>query len=272
MKRLINIIKFIIIGIIQGVTEIFPVSSSGHLALCYHYFNIGQEIQLDLTIFLHLASSLALIVFFKEKISNLFQGFFKFVFKKNCNYKDDFKLSIYIVVSSIPVMICGFFIKPLIESLLSNMHFISIGFIISAIILIICSSIKEINDSKYNLKNTFITGVFQSLSVFPAISRSGITLFGSKIAKLDKNKSKEFTFLLLIPISIGSSFLSIIDLTKKSFSIFNENIYLYVIALITAYIFTYISLKLFFYKSNKIKLYYFSIYLILLSLLNFFLL
>ena len=267
LKQIIDIITFIIIGIIQGITEIFPVSSSGHLALCYYYFNVSNEIQLDLTIFLHLASSIALFIFFKNKILELIKGTFLYLFKKDKTQKENFMLVIYILIASIPITIVGFFIKPLIENLLSNIKFILIGFMITAILLLVNSFIKEQNKSSYDFKNTLITGLIQCFSVFPAISRSGVTLLGSKIAKLDHQKGKEFTFLLLIPISFGSSLLSIFDVIDNKIAI-NENIFLYLISMIVAFVFTLISLRLFFYKSKKIKIYVYSIYLILLSLIN----
>ena len=188
MKQVIDIITFIIIGIIQGITEIFPVSSSGHLALCYHYFNITKEIQLDLTIFLHLASSIALFIFFKNKIFELVKGSFLFLFKKEKSQKENFMIIIYILIASIPITIVGFFIKPLIENLLSNTKFILIGFIITAFLLLANSFIKEQSKSSYSFKNTLVTGLIQCFSIFPAISRSGVTLLGSKIAKLDQQK------------------------------------------------------------------------------------
>jgi hypothetical protein len=92
----------------------------------------------------------------------------------------------------------------------SNIIFVSIGFLITSITLLILKKIHN-KSNDYNLKNTLLVGAFQCLSVFPGISRSGITMLGSKASKLDLNKGKQFTFLLLIPISIGSSILSLFE-------------------------------------------------------------
>ena len=98
-----------------------------------------------------------------------------------------------------------------------------------------------LTNTKYTLKNTLIVGMFQSLALLPGISRSGTTMFGSKIAKIDERNGKKLSFFLLIPISIGSSLLALLDYNYISFA----NTFLYVISFICAFIFTYISLKLF---------------------------
>lgn len=265
MQKFITILKYIIIGIVQGISEILPISSSGHLALCYYYFNIEETIQLDLTIFLHFASSLALIIFFKEKLISLIKGFFSYIFKKKKDNQEDFKLVLCLGIASFPIAFFGFFIKPFIEKIFTNISFILIGFIITAIILCFFSIIKDKKTINYNFKSALITGFFQTFSIFPAISRSAITMFGAKIEKLEKKK--EFTFLLLIPISIGSFILSFIDMIHNQI-VFNDNILLYFIAMITSFIFTFASLKFIFKKTNYVKPYYYSIYLILLSLIN----
>ena len=263
MEYIAEIIKYIIIGIVQGITEILPISSSGHLALTYKLLSISEENQLNLTIFLHLSSSIALCLFFKDIIINIVKGTLKYIkYKTN---KEDFMLLLYLIIASIPIAITGLALKPIVEKNFSNMIFISIGFFITSISLFVNQKIK-INDNKYNFKNTFITGLFQCISIFPGISRSGITILGSSISKLNIKKGKEFTFLLLIPISIGSSLLSLIEDGKYIFSSGN-NICLYTISMIICFVFTYKSLQ-FFFKTNQQKNYKkYSIYLIIIAFL-----
>ena len=264
MEYIVEIIKFIVIGIVQGITDILPISSSGHLVIIYNLLNVSSNQQLNLTIFLHLASSLALCVFFKDTIKNILIGTIKYIkYKSN---KEDFMLFIYIIVSSIPVAITGLFLKPMVEKNFSNIIFVSIGFLITSITLLILKKIHN-KSNDYNFKNTFLVGAFQCLSVFPGISRSGITMLGSKASKLDLNKGKQFTFLLLIPISIGSSILSLFE-DENTLIFTDKNIILYIISMIITFIFTYFTLKFFFKVNQEKYYYYYAVYLILLAFLS----
>lgn len=262
MQELINILKFIIIGIIQGITEILPLSSSGHLAIVYKILNIDVKNQLELTIYLHFASSIALLLYFKKDIILLVKDFCYYLFQKRKESFNSFKMVIYLIIASIPAGICGVFVSSFIEETFNNINIIAINFIITAIVLIIKNNISFKKQLDYNLKNTFIIGVFQSFAIFPGISRSGITLFGGKISKLNDEFAKKFSFYLLIIISFGSSFLS---LFKNKIIINNETV-LYIIAMLTASLFTYLSLKLFFIKKTS-KNKFFPIYLLIISFL-----
>ena len=247
MDRLVLLIKYIIIAIIQGISEILPISSSGHLAIFYYLLEIDISSQLNLTVFLHLASSIALCVYFKDTIITLIKDFFLFIFKKNIKYKNGFLTSIYLIVATIPSILVGFLIKPLIENYFDNLWFVAVNFLITALLLFILPKIKN-NNLNYSLKNTFTVGVFQSFALLPGISRSATTLFAAKLAKIEISLAKRFVFLLLLPISFGSTILSIIDITNSNFNI--SNITLYFISMIITFIFTLLSLKFIFNKVN----------------------
>ena len=94
MQKIITLLKYIFIGIVQGISEILPISSSGHLAILYNIFNIQESEQLNLTVFLHLASSIALCIYFKNEIIELIKGSFDYLFLKQKNNKSYFLLSI----------------------------------------------------------------------------------------------------------------------------------------------------------------------------------
>lgn len=266
MDKIIEIIKYFLIGIIQGISEILPISSSGHLAISYYFLNIGDKHQMNLTIFLHFASSIALCIYFKDIIKKMIIGFLGYIFKKEDKYKDDFKLSLFLIASTIPSIIVAFFIKPFVDDSFNNIILICINLMITSFILFLSNKIKNNKENNYTFKNTLITGIFQCFALFPGISRSGITLLGSKIAKLNDNKGKEFTFLLLVPISLGSFILSIFDF--DIFLLKSSEIYLYLISFFVTLIFTYLSLKILFNKALKIKYYHYSIYLLIISIIT----
>lgn len=265
MEYIVEIIKYIIIGFVQGITEILPISSSGHLIVFYKLLSINEESQLNLTVFLHLSSSIALCCFFKDILLNIIKGSLNFI--KTRTQKEDFLLLLYVVISSVPIAVTGIFIKPFIEKTFNNSVALSFGFFISSIILLLNKKLKLNNEKNYNIKNTLIVGLFQCISVFPGISRSGITLFASKISKLNSKDGRQFAFLLLVPISFGSSLISIIDVGNNVLNS-HSNLLLYTISMIVAFIFTYLSLKFFFSKNIEKFYYHFTFYLLFLSYLT----
>lgn len=266
MNKVIEVIKFIIIGIVQGISEILPISSSAHLAITYKFLSIDNLQQFNLTIFLHFASCIALCIYFKDLLFKMFIGTFKYIFKKDVNSKKDFMLLIYIIIASIPSVLVGVFLKPLVEESFNNIIFICINLIITSFLLLLFPLFKKKTNNEYTFKNTFITGLFQCFALFPGISRSGITLFGSKVARLENEKGKTFSFLLLLPISFGSFILSILDFSDSTFNI--NQLYLYVISMIITFIFSILSLNFFVKKTRNIPYYYYTIYLIIVSIIT----
>ena len=266
VDKVIEIIKYIIIGIVQGISEILPISSSGHLSLTYNLLDISKSNQLDITIYLHFASSAALCLFFKDKIKEIFRGSYLFIFKKDKSQIDSFRLLMYLVLATIPAAITGLLFDEFIETNFNNSLALAICFFITSIILLISSRLKKYTNSTYTFKNTIVVGLFQCLAIFPGISRSGTTMFAASLSKLDSNKQKEFSFLLLIPISLGAFILSLIK-SHNSLFCFNESSYLYLISMIVSFILTFLSLKILMKKIKNIPYVYFSIYLLILSVI-----
>lgn len=193
----------IILAIIQGITEFLPISSSGHLALIQNYFG---NVDVNLDIFLHLATLLSLLVFFSKDILNLIRGFFTFN-KRN----EEFRLAIFIIMASIPAAIFGFLIAPHIEKVFSNLYLVAFGFVITGLFLF-NASLKKEDNKKLNLKNTFLIGLIQALAILPGISRSGSTVSTGILSGIKKEKAVRFSFLLAIPAIIGATILNLEDI------------------------------------------------------------
>ncbi|MFA7423070.1 MAG: undecaprenyl-diphosphate phosphatase [Acholeplasmataceae bacterium] len=252
---MIEIIKYILLGIIQGITEIFPVSSSGHLTLFSHLFNIDLT---NLTIFLmvtNTGSFLALLFYFRNDIKELIIGTYKFVFKKEENYKQDFHYVLKLMIAVIPIGIFGLLFKDMLPN-----DLLSVGFalILTSGLLFYVYIVRDIEwKNEVSWKNALIMGSFQMFAIFPGISRSGITMTGGLVQKIELKKVLKFSFLSYIIVSVPVMLLGFYDALHASESI---HVLGYALAFVMSFIFSLISVRIL-YKYVKVKnLIYFSIY------------
>ena len=264
------LIKYIILGIIQGITEPIPVSSSGHLFILKKLFNTDILNDLNFEIFLNFASFLAIVIIFWKDIVKLVTSFFKYIFDKNNRnkYYNDFKYCMLIVVGSIPVGLVGVLFKDEIENILNNVWMIGIAFIITAICLIVVNNIKgkkEDNDISYN--DAIIIGLIQALALFPGLSRSGMTLVGCLLCKLNRESSLKYTFMLYLPVSVGTFILGVKDIVEVGIQ--SNMLINYIISMIFSGIFTLLTYRYFSNMVKKGKLWKFSIYLFFLAIFVF---
>ncbi len=216
---MLEIIKYLIFGLIQGLTEPLPISSSGHLVVLRYVFNTNAFDDLTFEILLNFASFLAIFFLFRKDIFRLIISFFKYIFKKEervkPQVKEDFKYAWLIVLGSVPAGVVGVLFKDVIESKLSNIKFLGIAFLITALLLYL---VRKLNGNKKDkdltFKDAIVIGLFQMIALIPGISRSGAVLVGCLIRKLDRDTALKYAFMLYLPVSIGSFVLSIPDLLE----------------------------------------------------------
>lgn len=257
-------IKYALLGLIQGITEPIPVSSSGHLRIIQKLFNVGS-LDLNFEIIVNFGSLLAILFIFRKDLIRLIKNFFFFLFTdQKKKTKEDFKYCILIIVASIPIGIIGFLLKDFVESKLNNVNILGISFIITAISLFLVRNLKGKKDSNdITYKDAIIIGLLQVLAIFPGISRSGITLVGCLLRDLKRAAALKFTFMLYIPVSIATFGLGLYDLVKNGqlSAVFMP----YAIGLVISLFATLVSYK---WLSNVVKngkLIIFAIYCLLLS-------
>lgn len=264
---MIDIIKYLIFGLVQGLTEPLPISSSGHLVILRYVFNTDAFDDLTFEILLNFASFLAIFFLFRKDIFSLIKSFFTYIFKKDKRKNKDvlngFKYSLLIVLGSIPAGIIGVLFKDFIESKLSNVKLLGIAFLITALMLFL---VRKINGNKKDedltIKDAIIIGLFQVVALIPGISRSGAVLVGCLLRNLNRDAALKYAFMLYLPVSIGSFLISIPDLMDVG----TELIVPYSLGFIMAVVMTYLASKWFFGIVKKGKLSKFSIYLIILGL------
>lgn len=262
---IIKIIKYLFFGFIQGFTEPLPISSSGHLYLFRYLLNTDAFNDLNFEIILNFASLLAIVYIFKDDILRLLKSFFLYITDKekrtNKKIKNDFKYCLLIIVGSIPAGVVGMLFKDKIESIISPLV-LAVAFIITAIMLLIVRKKDgKKQDNEITYVDALIIGLFEMVALMPGISRSGACLVGALLLGLSKESAIRYSFMLYLPVSIGSFVFSLDEIN----SIGGDLLAPYLIGFLTSMFMTYFATYWFMDIVKKGKLAKFSIYLIVLA-------
>lgn len=198
-----NLGQAIILGIVQGVTEFFPISSSGHLVIFQSLFGL-EEPQMVFDIFLHIGTSAAVIIFFRKDILRLF--------------KDDRNTLFLILAASVPTFIIGFFFKDAIEGFFDSVRIVGYMLIITGIWLGLASRMSSSGRGarkELGPMNSMMMGISQGIAVIPGISRSGATIATGMLLGIDKERACRFSFLLSLPAVLGAAVLKAHKITAQ---------------------------------------------------------
>ncbi|WP_297705569.1 undecaprenyl-diphosphate phosphatase [uncultured Eudoraea sp.] len=194
-----EILDAIILGIVQGLTEFLPVSSSGHLELGKAILgdNSIPEESLLFTVVLHFATALSTIVVFRQDVWEIIKGLFQF------KWNEETRFSLKIVISMIPAATVGLLFEEQLEGFFGgNVAFVGYMLLITALLLYLADKARE-TDKKVTYLNAFVIGVSQAIAILPGISRSGATISTSVLLGVDKTKAARFSFLMVVPLIIG---------------------------------------------------------------------
>lgn len=235
-------IKIIILSLIQGLTEFLPVSSSGHLVLFENILGYNPK-GIGLEVLLHVSTSLAIILYFSKKILNFYKNYYKEV-----------------IIGIIPAGITGFLFKRFFERFFDFPSYLFLFFLINSIILFLA---RERGNERIDFKKALFIGLFQILSIFPGISRSGTTISSGLILKGDRKEVFEFSFLMGLPLILGSGLLEFENINLNF-----ENIIGFLITFFIGLLSLYVLDKILKIK----KFHYFSFYTLFLSIISFFIL
>ena len=259
---IIEIIKSILLGIVQGITEWLPISSTGHLIIFESFLQMNFQKEFIDTFFvvIQLGSILAVIILFFNKI-NPFQ-------KNKEEVKNKISLWLKIIIASIPVAICGFLFEDKIDELLYNPFVVAVMLILFGIVILLVEKHKQrfvIEDIKdITFKVAFFIGVFQVLALIPGTSRSGATIVGALILGLSRKSASEFSFILAIPALLGAGILKLLKM-GLAFSL-TEWIVL-IIGVVTAFIVSILVIKLILNYIKKHDFKVFGYYRIILGII-----
>jgi len=195
---MISLFQAIILSVIQGICEWFPISSSGHLAIFHNIFGF-QSLSFD--VFLHFASIFAVLFVFRRELISILD------LKK----QENFRYVLLLIIGIIPAGIMGILFKDFIEGFFSSLFYLCIFFIVSGVLIYLTKFFKQKKENINWLDSLFI-GIFQAIAILPGISRSGSTISAGLIRGVNKEEAIKFSFLMAIPLILGAGILELKDI------------------------------------------------------------
>lgn len=214
MAELWTVLKFLLLGVFQGLTEPIPISSSGHLLLAQTL--LGVEIEGSASTFallVNTASLIAVVVIYRKDIVRLFVNGFGYFKVKTPETKRDFMFAVYLVVATIPAAIIGLLFQDPIDEHLSTVLTVGITLFVTGLALWAIRNMRgQRKDGNMTMKDALIIGSAQAVALIPGISRSGATIVAAMARGINQETALRFSFLLFIPISVGGAVLSVSDI------------------------------------------------------------
>ena len=248
-------IQALIMGVVQGLTEYLPVSSSGHLAIISNFFGIDGEESLMFTIAVHVATVLSTLVMLWREVDWILKGLFK------CQMNDETKYMLNIIVSMIPVGIVGVFFKDKVEEAFgSGLLVVGVMLLLTAVLLIFSYYAKPRQKEHISLWDAFVIGVAQACAVMPGLSRSGSTIATGMMLGNKKEKLAQFSFLMVIPPILGEAMLDVMKSLKGEEVMGNIEMFPLCVGFLAAFLSGCFACKLMTSVVKKGKLIYFGIY------------
>ncbi|MEO0468766.1 MAG: undecaprenyl-diphosphate phosphatase [Bacteroidota bacterium] len=253
-----DILKAIILGIIQGLTEFLPVSSSGHIELGKAVLDV-QEAGLDFSILVHIATALSTVIVFRHLIANLVLDIFR-------GDKKALQYAAMLILSAVPVAVVGLGFKDEVEALFNGrLALVGVALLVTAVLLFLTMRVKS-SDRSITFGRALIIGIAQMFAIVPGISRSGSTIATALLMKVDREEAAHFSFLMvLIPI-FGQAFLDGVDLLKGE-AAWDLDTGVAVAGFLAAFLSGLLACTFMIRLVKRGKLYYFSIYCAIVGIL-----
>lgn len=267
--ELFDLLKALILGFVEGMTEFAPVSSTGHLIIVDDMWLKTEEFltkypAITFKIVIQLGSILAVVVVFWKRLFSLV-GLYKIDGKKMNNR---FNL-LHVIVGMLPAVILGFAFKDLIDDYLFRVETVIVALVVGAILMIIADKFGPKNPKVQSLdqisyRQAFKVGLVQCLSLWPGFSRSGATISGGVLFGMNHRTAADFTFIMAVPIMMGASLVSVM---KNWEHMSMDHLSFYIVGFLSAFVFSLLSIRFFLKLISKVKLMPFAIYRIILAVI-----
>ncbi|MEC3883536.1 undecaprenyl-diphosphate phosphatase [Halobacillus sp. HZG1] len=263
MEDLFTLFKYALLGALQGFTEPIPISSSGHLVIAQELLRIDvPKNDFGFEVLMNFASLIAVVIIYRDDLIRLSNNGLKFVSKRTDTYKKDFMFILYLLVGTIPAGLLGLLLEDWLSEKLKGIVPVGVALLITGIALWIIRNFKgRKSDKSLNFRDAIIVGFAQAIALIPGISRSGATIVASMGVGMQRDTALRFSFLLYIPVSLGTILLKINDIS------FQGVVLPYAAAFILSLTFSYFSLKWFMGVMERGNLKYFAYYCFVAGLL-----
>lgn len=259
IENLYTVLKYFFLGLLQGVTEPIPISSSGHVELAQYLLGLGIE-GFTFALLVNTASLVAVIIIYRHDILRLICNGLSYIFTKHQSKKSDFNFILYLIIGTIPAGVLGLLFDDYIsEKLSENIKIIGITLLITGVALWLIRNLRgRKSDANLTLKDAIVVGLAQAIALVPGISRSGSTIVAAMALGMKQETALRFSFLLYIPISVGGMLLGFKNILTDP-NIISLAIP-YAIAFIASLVASYFALKWFMGIMAKGNLKYFAYY------------
>jgi undecaprenyl-diphosphatase len=212
-----GIVEAVLYGVLQGITEFLPISSSGHLVLAHSLFGESGGSDLAFDAILHLATAAAVVIYFRKDIGELINTALRKLGRLPVNEKDVVLLSA-LLVGTVPAVILGLFLESLMESAFRSPLLVALVLVAGSMLFIYAEWIylNQHRDSEITIKKGFKIGLFQALALVPGVSRSGASIAGGMLLGLTRSDAAKFAFLLAIPVMFGAGGKKLLELLTSN--------------------------------------------------------
>ncbi|RSL34601.1 undecaprenyl-diphosphatase UppP [Salibacterium salarium] len=262
-----SVIEALIFGIVQGIAEFLPISSTAHIIIAQFIFGTTFS-GLSFEVILHLGSIVAVVLYFRRDCIRLVNTFFRYLSNRSPQDRPDFFFGIYIIIATIITGVLGIFLEDFFAETMKTPVFIASALAITGIFLIIIEKFHQIGnrtEKEMTFFDSVIVGLAQTLAVFPGISRSGSTLIAALLSGLNRETAVRYSFLLSIPVILGSSVLAFDDLSAGNLGTFGT--LPLIVAFLASLISSWIGIVWLIQFLNKGRLIYFALYCFLLAII-----
>jgi len=262
-----EIIKAVILGIIQGLSEFLPISSTAHLRIIPSFFG-WKDIGAAYTAVIQIGTMAAIIIYFWKDIYNMVISFISSFREKSYMSKPDTRLLLMVCIGTVPILIFGYLFKDIIRTEFRNIYIIAADMIVFSFIILAGEKFtkKTASIEKLSIKDSVIIGFFQALALIPGTSRSGSTMTGAFLRNMDRESAARYSFLLSIPAVLISGLYELYS-ERASLFVSTSHIESLIVATVVSGIVGYISIWFFLAYLKKHSLMIFIVYRILFGLL-----
>lgn len=264
-----SILEAIIFGIVQGLTEFLPISSTAHIVITQ--LILGTTFPgLTFEIFLHIASIFAVMIYFRKDLIEVIVGFIRYLFTRSSDNKVHFFFGLYIIVATVLTGGLGVLLKDFVGDTMKTPPFIAGALIVTGLGLLFIERFHTYGnrtEKEMTFLDSIIVGLGQTLAVLPGISRSGATLITALLIGLDRDTAVRYSFLLVIPVILGSTVLAFGDVSSDIFAAIGTPAL--VVSFITTFIFSWLGIIWLIDFLKRSKLVYFAIYCFVVAILVF---